>query len=202
MRLKLFYSPEEITNNLYTFGKEWMTVDYTEYIGLYHTYTTGEIYTEGVWNSSKSVKLIKYESIDTIKFQYQKLKNINVNSVTPIQYQPENSITNQEQIRRFFLQKRNELDNIIEIDAKQYELYLTSVIDRNLYNSVQLTWTVTGNVDDVIINNTKQLGVISKNRIALKTAEQQMPGISKKLDNLLELYTDTDFVVPRDINIG
>ena len=34
------------------------------------------------------------------------------------------------------------------------------------------------------------------------TGERTLPGISKKLNNPLQFYTDTDFVVPRDINLG
>ncbi len=202
MRIKLFYLPQEITNNLYTYGKEWMTTDSVEYKGLYHKYTTGEVYTEGVWDSNKSKQLVKYETEDLLKTKYKNLKNINVVSITPVQYQPENLITTQEQIQRYFLQKKNESNNIIEIDSKQYELFLTNKIDQNLYNSIQLTWYISGPINDIINDNIKQLGVISKNRNSLTTAEKFLPGLSKKLNNLLELYTDTDFVVPRDINIG
>ena len=204
MRIKLFYSPQEITNNLYTFGKEWMTTDSAEYIGLYHKYTTGEVYTEGVWDSAKSKKLIVYEAVNTTKLQYKQLKNLNVVSITPTPYQPENEInaTGQQQIQRYFLQKKNDNVTIIEIDSTQYELLLTNKIDQNLYSGIQLTWYISGAINDMYINNTKQFGVISKNTNSLKTAEKNMPGISKKLNNLTELYTDTDFVVPRDINIG
>jgi hypothetical protein len=204
MRIKLFYSPQEITNNLYTFGKEWMTTDSAEYIGLYHKYTTGEVYTEGVWDSAKSKKLIVYEAVNTTKLQYKQLKNLNVVSITPTPYQPENEInaTGQQQIQRYFLQKKNDNVTIIEIDSTQYELLLTNKIDQNLYSGVQLTWYISGAINDTYINNTKQFGVISKNTNSLKTAEKNMPGISKKLNNLTELYTDTDFVVPRDINLG
>lgn len=203
MRIKLFYSPDEITNNLYTFGKEWMNADAVEYIGLYHKYTTGEVYTEGKWNPNKSIKLFEYQAIDTLKYQYQQLKEINTISISPIQYQPENSITGvSQQIQRYFIQKKNEPDIIIEIDDAQYELFLTNKIDQNIYTAVQLTWYITGPINDVVINDTKQLGIITRNRNSVKSAEQFMPGIGKKLDNLLELYTDTDFVVPRDINLG
>lgn len=204
MRIKLFYSPQEITNNLYTFGKEWMTTDSAEYIGLYHKYTTGEVYTEGVWDSAKSKKLIVYEAVNTTKLQYKQLKNLNVVSITPTPYQPENEInaTGQQQIQRYFLQKKNDNGTIIEIDLTQYELLLINKIDQNLYSGVQLTWYISGAINDTYINNTKQFGVISKNTNSLKTAEKNMPGISKKLNNLTELYTDTDFVVPRDINFG
>ena len=203
MRIKLTYMPDEITNNLYTFGSEWMTTSNIEYVGLYHKYSTGEIYTQGVWNAKKSIQLVPYENISSLKFQYKKLNSVNTAYVTPIPYQAENSISgNQQQLQRYFLQRKNDLNNIIEINSEQFDLYVNQQIDTNLYTVVQLTWYITGNVDDVIINNSKQLGVISKNKNSVINAERRMPGISSKLSNLLEFYTDTDFVVPRDINLG
>jgi hypothetical protein len=51
MRLKLYYTTDEITNNLYTSGMQYMLQDNTEYRGLYHTYLTGEVYTGATWDS-------------------------------------------------------------------------------------------------------------------------------------------------------
>jgi len=45
-------------------------------------------------------------------------------------------------------------------------------------------------------------GVIELNTKEIQRMEQTLPGISKKLTNPLQYYTDTDFVVPRDINLG
>lgn len=203
MRIKITYLPDEITNNLYTFGKEWMGIDNTEYIGLYHTYSTGETYSEGVWNSKKSIKLIPYEDVSSLKYQYKKLNSVNTAYVTPTPYQAENSISiNQEQIQRYFLQRKNDLNDIIEIDSTQFDLYANQQIDNNLYTAIQLTWYITGNTQDTMINGSKQFGIVSKNRNAVVNAERRMPGITSKLSNLLEFYTDTDFVVPRDINLG
>lgn len=203
MRIKITYLPDEITNNLYTFGKEWMGIDNTEYIGLYHTYSTGETYSEGVWNSKKSIKLIPYEDVSSLKYQYKKLNSVNTTYVTPTPYQAENSISiNQEQIQRYFLQRKNDLNDIIEIDSTQFDLYANQQIDNNLYTAIQLTWYITGNTQDTMINGSKQFGIVSKNRNAVVNAERRMPGITSKLSNLLEFYTDTDFVVPRDINLG
>lgn len=203
MRLKIKYLPNEITNNLYTFGKEWMTTSNTEYIGLYHTYVTGEIYSEGTWKPDLSVKLIPYEDASSLKLQYKNLKSINTTFITPIPYQAENSIKfGTQTIQRYFLQRKNNLENIIEIDSDQFDLYNTKQIDNNLFNGAKLTWTISGNVSDIISNGTKQLGVATKNKIAITTIEKQIPGISKKLSNLLEFYTDTEFTIPRDINLG
>jgi len=204
MRLKLLYSPDEITNNLYTFGKEWMTTANTEYIGLYHTYATGEVYTEPSWNIKNSIQLIAYEDISSAKYQYTQVKSINTSFISPTQYQAENSITqpNQPQLQRYFIQQKNDLANIMEIDSTQYEQYATGQIDSNIYTAVKLTWYIAGPIDDILTNNTKQFGIQSKNRQSILNVEKLMPGITTKLSNLLEFYTDTDFIVPRDINLG
>ena len=90
----------------------------------------------------------------------------------------------------------------MEIDSTQYEQYATGQIDSNIYTAVKLTWYIAGPIDDILTNNTKQFGIQSKNRQSILNVEKLMPGITTKLSNLLELYTDTDFVVPRDINLG
>ena len=56
-RQKAYYTIDEITNNLYTTGSEWMLQNFTEYKGLYHTYITGEVYTQAKWNPKTSKKL-------------------------------------------------------------------------------------------------------------------------------------------------
>ena len=73
-RKKVRYTKDEITNNLYTTGSEWMTTDYAEYIGLYHRYTTGEVYTLSKWNSQKSVELIPFKELSKTSQRYRLIK--------------------------------------------------------------------------------------------------------------------------------
>jgi hypothetical protein len=84
MRDKLFYTPDQITNNLYTSGKEYMFEDATEYIGPYHLYTTtGEIYSESKWSRTKSLKLIPYiERTAPTNTLYRSLKQLNIKTKT------------------------------------------------------------------------------------------------------------------------
>ena len=51
--VKPMYTPDEqVEAGLYTDGKEWMTVEgFEEYIGLYHKYPNGAVYSEGTFNS-------------------------------------------------------------------------------------------------------------------------------------------------------
>ena len=83
-RLKSFYTADEITNNLYTSGSEYMTEDTVEYVGAYHSYATGERYTNQVWNNKISKQLLPYVKYDTTNEQYKQLKpNIDVRYETP-----------------------------------------------------------------------------------------------------------------------
>ena len=57
-RLKTYYTESEITKNLYTTGKQWMFENFKEYIGSFHIYTTGEVYSEAEYNTTLSKRLI------------------------------------------------------------------------------------------------------------------------------------------------
>ena len=65
----------------------YMTSDRIEYIGLYHKYLTGEIFTKGLYDPNKSIPLIPYsqESIDVQTFKKNKPK-IKTNFQSPTQY--------------------------------------------------------------------------------------------------------------------
>ena len=202
-RIKLTYSKSEITNNLYTFGDEWMTADKQEYKGLYHRYTiTNETYTGGTWNEATSKPLYPIIHKPKLIQEYDKIKRIrttNYNAILPIQI----SITPQDiktgYIFRYFLKKINEL-LYIEISKNQFNSY-RSRLDANLYVAASCKWYITGPIES------KQQpihvpGVIELNTREIQRIEQTLPGISKKLTNPLQFYTDTDFVVPRDINLG
>jgi hypothetical protein len=76
MRIKSYYSANEIVNNLYTSGQELMTTDNVEYVGLYHKYTTSEVYSQPMWDKNKSVKLIKYKDLPESVIEYNKLSDI------------------------------------------------------------------------------------------------------------------------------
>jgi hypothetical protein len=204
MRIRSYYSDSEIIPNLYTFGNEWQLTDGSEYKGLYHKYkSTGEIYTEAVWNQRSSVSLSEYKELPASVKLYRKLKSdiqIGTATINPlVAYTPTPQEYSVGYITRYFLKKCNE-DLIYEVDVTQYTNQLTSVIDSHLYISAAITWFITGETVDVTTNNVKTRGVISKNRQSIRNTENQMPGITRLLKNLLQYYTDTDYVVPRDIN--
>ena len=201
MRQKAFYTKDEITTNLYTTGEEWMTEDAVEYKGLYHTYATGETYTEGSWNQNSSVKLIPYEFVQPDALAYKKLTNIEVkfDSIKP------SAVTITEQNRedgyvtRYFIKKINET-SILEIDKTQYDAWVSKKIDNNLYVATEIVWKITGNRNTELVRGGQLPGVIEVNLSNVSRANQIVPGISSKLTNLLQYYSDTDITVPRDIN--
>jgi len=200
-RLKLKYSVNEITNDLYTFGKEWMTEDDVEYIGLYHTYTTGEVYTRPVWDEQLSKKLVAYTDTTTAVYKYNKLRpdiKTTRKSIQPYQVIVSASDYKIGYITRYFAKKRNE-NLIIEVNASQYADWNSNKIDNILYDMTQIKWWVSGNINDIIgIVNVP--GVRTKNKQIVYATEAKMPGISLKLSDYAQYYADTTVVTPKDIN--
>lgn len=201
-RLKSYYTADEITNNLYTTGSQFMTEDNAEYIGLYHAYSTGERYTNATWNSKLSKRLVPYTKFDTTNEQYQLLKpgivlkyeTPSASSVVIKKMDIDNGYVN-----RYFLQKINET-KILEVSQITYDKWASNVIDKKLHNAATLQWSITGNIEDVTINGILSIGVISKNKTAVEEASQTIPDLALILTNFTQFYTDVNYVVPVDIN--
>jgi len=202
MRIKSYYSANEIVNNLYTTGQELMTTDNVEYVGLYHKYTTGEIYSQPTWNKNKSVKLIKYKEQPESVIEYNKISDIEINYKSFNTY---NVVITKENINngyidRFIIKRSN--DNIFyEVNSDTYDAYTSEDIDPVLYLAVKLKWYITGNINDTQQGNITIPGVQSNNYKELQTAEITVPGISLYFTDLLQYYVDNDNVTPKDINV-
>jgi antirestriction protein len=140
MRKKAFYSDQEIIKNLYTTGKEWMLNDYTEYVGQYHRYTTGEVYTQPAWNQILSEQLVAYQELAQDVKTYKSLKSIstsyenNIKSYKPIISQDAKKSGS---IIRYFI-KRYDSENVIEISADTYNQYTRNQIDNNIYQTTSI----------------------------------------------------------------
>ena len=201
MRKRLHYTPNQITTNLYTSGSEWMTIDGIEYIGLYHTYTTNETFTQATWDLQKSKQLIPYVTKNSLVEQFKKLKTITTKFNQPKIHIP--TINQQDRmngsITRYFLKKINE-QTIVEIDLEQFNDVATGKIDNNLYIAAKIEWSISGPLENSYSNGTTILGVKTKNHKAIIEAEKLLPGIATRLTNLVEYYSDTDFLAPQDIN--
>lgn len=202
MRNKLRYTIDEITIDLYTPGGQFMTEDNMEYIGAYHRYITNEIYTGSVWNAKTSMKLVPFVKTKTDNLVYRGLKS---NLITKYHTPAATTITITEQqrmasaITRYFMKKTNDT-HIFEIDERTYTLWQTKRVDPLVYLATEIIWQIAGPINDETVAGVSILGVRTKNLNQLKLKEATLPGISLKLTNPIELYTDIDFKVPKDIN--
>tara|TARA_R110000772_G_scaffold63789_1_gene142661 strand:- start:835 stop:1452 length:618 start_codon:yes stop_codon:yes gene_type:complete len=201
MRIKSYYSANEIVTNLYTPGQELMTTDNVEYIGLYHKYTTGEVYSQPTWDKNKSVKLIKYKDQPESVIEYNKISDIEIDYKSFNTYNV--AITkeniNNGYVDRFIIKRAN--DNVFyEVNSDTYDMYTREDIDPVLYLAVKFKWYITGNINDVRQGNILIPGVPSNNYKELQTAEKTVPNITSYLTDLLQYYVDNDNVTPKDIN--
>jgi hypothetical protein len=178
-----------------------MTEDGVEFLGPYHTYTTGEIYSQSKWNPKTSKKLVPFVLESTDNYIYKQLKTIQTKFDTPQSTQPIITIQarNTGFITRYFLKKANEYI-INEVDESQYNKWGIQQIDSNIWNATQLTWYITGNLHDEYLHGVLVPGVIEKNLQEIQRAETEVPGIALVLTNPVQYYSDTDFVIPKDIN--
>lgn len=178
------YTPnEKIETSLYTSGKEWMTIDNQEYIGLYHQYPNNAVYSEAVF-SDHSIELVQYappiESENDS--MYFKMTGTRFNNyVQPKYYYPEvsNSDYNSANFIRYFIQQKNNLLNIIEIDSNQY-LKINNEnkpgIDSGIYYKESINWSISGPIDDVRKANARVILFTSIN------------GLDTYLTDLTEFY--------------
>ena len=202
MRKQSRYLPEDIQTSLFTSGSQWQTLDGIEYIGTYHQYTTGEIYTKSEWNPSTSKQLVPYQPEVQINRTYSSLKpDINV-AYEPI---PVFHIQiNGDDINRGFITRYIAYDVIRDqtrnISMQTYLKIQNRRCDPNQWKAVQLQWKITGPIQTTHTYQGNALGIESYNRLAVQQAEKQVPGISKHVTNYTEFITDGEFIVPADIN--
>jgi hypothetical protein len=191
MRKKAFYTINEIQNNLFSTGSQWMTEDGTEYKGLYHQYATGEIFTQPEWNPNYSVKLIPYEDIPVEVKTFKRLKSINVQYESFKSYNVKLTTFDiqQGQINRYFIKKINE-QPITEIDSQTYQKWVNKTIDPNMYSAVEVTWIIAGDKDRAETNNANQI----------EFAKTTIPNIDTVLTSPLQYYVTANTVVTTDIN--
>jgi hypothetical protein len=202
-RFKTYYPTSEITTNLYTPGKQWMTTDNVQYIGAYHKYLTGEVYTKAQWQPDQSAILISYidQTISNKNISYFKLKpEIQLTRLSPTSHNVAVTVTdyNRKILQRFFIKKRND-NAIIEIDKQQFDAWKSDQIDKKLYIAIEIAWYIAGPANDVI-TDILVLGVSTLNKKQIQLAANTIPEIATYLTNPLQFYADTEYTVPKDIN--
>lgn len=196
-RKRTYYSQEQIQKNLFTKGKQWMTLDdWKEHVGFYHKYSTEEVFTERDWIPNVSMKLVPYRDRSESYFKYADLKeykNIsghkmkiigssvtemgNFRTPIPNKKPPISSDFARGKIQRYFVYKRNEINRVFfEIDAVQASNYESKRygINQTLYGFETITWKLTGpEFDEYYKGILYTPGVVDTNsRIILKMSNK------------------------------
>ena len=204
-RNRLQYAKDEIINNLYTVGKEYMMHDTDEeYVGPYHKYTTGEVFTEFEWKPNISKKLVQFKDISSIQYQFQKINpNIKTTYETIPYFTPTPTTADYKKgkLVRFFLKKINEF-KIIEVSEDIYNKHSAAEIDPNLYISTKIDWIISGIANSSVKDGIYVVGVQEQNAKTVFDTELIMPSISKILPDYLQFYVGntSGVIVPPDIN--
>ncbi len=202
MRKKEYYNKEEIVENQYTTGQEYMTKNRVEYIGLYHKYITGEVYTLARYNSNKSIPLIPYqEESDDIKLYKSNKSKIKTKYSTPSIFYPSPTVDDikKNRITRYIL-KNVSTNQIFETNLQTVKNYQKKKIDNNLYQLETIEWKINGPLNTKTINGITQIGVIEENIETIRNKSRKMSGLLQYFKSYSEFYTDTTYEIPENIN--
>lgn len=184
---QLHMPPSTITKS-YTTGGEYIIAnikDRQEYIGYFHIYPNGAIYSGDKYTSdSIELKKVPPEYFSSpLNGTYFKLSNkAFFNHVDPQYYTPSPTANDRKLgvIPRYFACKRNE-DVIIEIDlqqARRANKANKKGINKWVWNVVSIEWTISGNEDQVRKANKRVTSFMSR----------KVPFLSIYLTNLLEFH--------------
>lgn len=202
MRKKEYYNKEEVVENQYTTGKEYMTKNRVEYIGLYHKYITGEVYTLATYNPNKSIPLITYqeESADIKLYKTNKSK-IKTKYNTPSIFYPSPTTDDikKKRMTRYVL-KNVSTNQIFETNLQTVKNYQKKKIDNNLYQLETIEWKISGPLNTTTINGITQIGVIEENIQTIRNKSKKMSGLLQYFKSYSEFYTDTIYEIPENIN--
>ena len=202
-RKRIYYTKAQIEEGLVTNGGEWMFTNGTEYIGQYHKYITGEVFSESTFIEGKSKILIPYIDIEKINqqtdfgidlaknFEYDSIKNVDVpKSVTPnpsLQLVSNKDITNG-YMTRYFAYKAND-GRILELSKDEYDKIGTdNGLDEILWKRFTIRWKVIGPERDVLdVNgNIVESGIIDTNRRTVTSQSTQYPTLMNYIVNFRE----------------
>ena len=165
-RKKIYYPEGQIQKGLYTEGKEWMLEDGTEYVGDYHKYSTGEVFTKSSYIKNVSELLIPYVNLNIRefkeKFEYDRLIGepredfvFATYGVTP----PTQKEYDFGYFKRYFVKRH--FDNIIiEVTFDTFD-----AVQEEHYVKVEIGWKLTGDVVDV---NYTQITLANEKMVGLR----------------------------------
>ena len=197
-----YFPKNKIIKGLYTKGLEYMDPAGIEYIGPYFI-ADNQPYS-GFGPGDEQVALLIYKDPDNTNIPKQKtslydslpkstdVRNINYPNVfkpTPIDDDYQNTF-----IKRYFITKKNDPSLIIEVSAEEYSRIQGGNLNQ-FYSGISLDWKISGPKEDRInTNGLEELGVVNTNYRMLTLMEDDMPGISRRLQNLLDLSIYPGFV--------
>lgn len=204
-RKKIYYPEDQIEKNLYTRGKEWMYLnDWREYIGYYHKYSNGEVFTEREWDPNRSEVLVPYKERQDSYFKYLDVKKYTLHQgekyelIGPQKYfaysapravkrLPTDIETENGLMERYFVYKRNESNRImVEVDSKQIENFDkdNTGINQYLYGLVKIPWKLSGPERDIYDGTMiKTPGVIDTNQRIIEKYSKKFPILKQILVN-------------------
>lgn len=202
-RQRIYYTKAQIEAGLKTGGGEWMFTDGTEYIGQYHKYSTGEVFTDSNYVDGKSRKLIPYVDVSKVfdetdsiidfakNFEYDAIKNVDVKKSVKSN-EPISDIYNRPvkngYIKRLFAYKVND-GQILELDEIGYGNYGTKKgLDAILWRKFSIDWKVQGSDYDILDSqgNVKEGGIIDENRRTIEKYSEEYPTLSKRITDFRE----------------
>jgi hypothetical protein len=116
--------------------------------------------------------------------KYQSLAgNIPYNNFArPYVFYPKKDDYSNPYIRRYFVKKINDND-IIEVSGENYK-----TLSAELYVMISMKWKISGPTATLKDGSVFIEGIIEFNQKQVRDAEKTMPGISKRLKNMLEGY--------------
>lgn len=182
-RKKVYYPEGQIQKGLYTNGGEWMLEDGTEYVGDYHRYSTGEVFTRGYYIRDVSDKLIPYIDLQNVSkkdtFQYDKLKSSEIDTISEVSFkkpQPTDADYGNGYFFRYFV-KRHFQKIITEVDRDTF----LNVPD-NFYVKTQLVWKLRGPLNDT----DSEKGVFDTNKRLVALSEKDVEGLTNYITDYIE----------------
>lgn len=171
----MYYPLSEITQNLYTFGTEYVDlVTGQSYVGDYFSTTDGKYFT-GKTVSSSSREIIKVS---------QRNDSYLVSNPSSYYPNPEDKDYEAGYITRYVVKRVNSgAETIREVSKEQYE----KLIPNPLYAQAEFKWLIAGNYYDNLSNLSYPIyGIIHTNRRTIFDLETKILEISQVFINYTE----------------
>lgn len=180
-----YYNLHQVVTGQYTVGNEFILTDGSEYIGEYHILPNNQRFTESR-PTDKSVELfpLRFE-ITPDSLIYNKINKLDATQYVDPQLTypiPTNDDYDIGWILRYFVQKRNSENIIIEIDQPQFGSINTKGkpgLNGVIWNGLVLKWRIS----KMSISDISYL-----NQLELQKSEHKFPGIGAYITNLLEFW--------------